>query len=141
MNEENMKQYRSYKPMEQLNTWWVIEWPDKQIATFIDSEASTAERAAKECADKMNAAYAKKNYNKCCEAVAVASTAAEYLQHWSESLFNKVYLHKYADTEPDSGIAGTIAKMRWALNQAKDAIDSIPPAEDIEKAIKEQEKN
>lgn len=132
-----MKQYRAE---EKLDTWWVVEWPDNAIASFIDSKASSAEAAAREHADKMNAAYAKKNYNKCCEAVVVASTAAEYLQHWSESLFNKVHLHKYADTEPDSGIAGTIAKMRWALNRAKDAINSIPPAEDIEKAIKEKEK-
>lgn len=49
-----MEKYRPYKPMEQLNTWWVIEWPDKRIATFTDSEASTAERAAKEHADRMN---------------------------------------------------------------------------------------
>lgn len=132
-----MKQYRAE---EKLDTWWVVEWPDNAIASFIDSKASTAEAAAREHADKMNAAYAKKNYNKCCESVIVASTAAEWLEHWSVSLFNKVHINKYADTEPDSTIAETIAKMRWALNRAKNAIDSIPPVEEIEKAIKEKEK-
>lgn len=132
-----MKPYRAEKKSD---TWWVVEWPDTVIASFVDSKAFTAEDAAREHADKMNAAYAKKNYNKCCESVVIASTAAEWLQHWSASLFNKVHLNKYADTESDSSIAETIAKMRWALKRAENAINSIPPVEEIEKAIKEQEK-
>lgn len=136
-----MKQYRTYRPMEDLNTWWVIEWPDKLIATFTDSKTFTAKDAAKEYAEKMNAAYDKSNYDKCNESIAAAWFAASSLDYWSDVLFKKARPGKYTDIEPRSSVAVTLAKMRESFKRVEEAINSMPSDEDIEKAVKEHRKS
>lgn len=138
MSEENMKQYRAE---EKLDTWWVMEWPDNVIATFTDSKTSSAEEAAKEYAEKMNAAYGKSNYDKYNESISDAWFAAHSLEYWSEALFKKMHIGKYTDIEPRSSVAITLAKMRESLKRAESAINSISSAEDVEKAIKEHGKS
>lgn len=117
MNKEIMKPYRAEKKSD---TWWVVEWPDTVIASFIDSKAFTAEDAAREHADKMNAAYAKKNYNKCCESVIVASTAAEWLEHWFG-----VTVQQSASQQ----IRGHRARFQHRGNHRKDALGTQPSQE------------
>ena len=145
MSEENMKQYRTYRPMDDLNTWWVIEWPDKLIATFTDSKTFTAEDAAKEYAEKMNAAYDtiydKRNYKRCSESISATCTAVEWLQHWSDALFKKVHLNKYADSEPGYSVTGALIRMRESFKRVEEAINSMPSDEDVEKAVKEHGKS
>lgn len=133
-----MKPYRAEKKSD---TWWVVEWPDTVIASFVDSKAFTAEDAAREHADKMNAVYGKSNYDKCNESISDAWFAAHSLEYWSEALFKKVHIGKYTDIEPRSSIAVTLAKMRESLKRAENAINSIPPVEDVEKAVKEHRKS
>lgn len=123
--------------MDQLNTWWVIEWPDKRIATFTDSEASTAERAAKEHANRMNNIYANRNYDMCCESVYAFRAVVECLEHWSDTLYKKVHCFTFEDPMPCFSVTDTLDKMRELFKQAEKAINSIPTSEDVEKAIKE----
>lgn len=82
------------------------------IAAFTDSEASTAEHTAKEHADRMNNIYDKRNYKRCSESISATCTAVEWLQHWSDALFKKVHLNKYADSEPGYSVTGALIRMR-----------------------------
>ena len=130
-----MKQYRTYKPMEQLNTWWVIEWPDKQIATFTDSEASTAERAAKEHADRMNREVAmidikswdEKIYQAQCNVNKVAVALLDMKGMLGFNLKNKDLAAKF-------NIAEAYNRLIEAMGLLNITVDELPSGEDIEKA-------
>lgn len=130
--------------VKQLDTWCVLEAPGNMIAAFTDSEASTAEHAAKEHADRMNniydTIYDKRNYKRCSESISATCTAVEWLQHWSDALFKKVHLNKYADSEPGYSVTGALIRMRESFKRVEEAINSMPSDEDVEKAVKEHKK-
>lgn len=137
-----MERYRVEKLVfeGEENGWCVIEWPNKIVATFTDSDVSAGEVSAKEYAEKMNAVYGEKNYSRCSESIILTRNRLTELWHWTEALFNKLHHHKYADTEPNHSVTDTLDMVHKIFTRVEDAINTIPSAEDIEKAINEHEK-
>lgn len=137
-----MERYRVEKLVleGEENGWCVIEWPNNIIATFADSDVSTGEVSAKEYAEKMNAVYAEKNYSRCSESIILTRNRLTELWHWTEALFNKLYYHKYTDIVPKHSVTDTLGMVRKIFTRVEAAINSIPSAEDIEKAINEHKK-
>lgn len=120
-----------------------IKYPDR-FKTVIDFQYMKTEHAAKEHADRMNniydTIYDKRNYKRCSESISATCTAVEWLQHWSDALFKKVHLNKYADSEPGYSITGALIRMRESFKRVEEAINSMPSDEDVEKAVKEHKK-